>query len=89
MATTTPRSTGLVALDLAGATPAILDSVALPARSFPPTGAPSLGAFEARFNVGEAGKLLDRVMSLARRGVVEGRWHRRGGGSEFRPPAPF
>lgn len=70
MATRTYQ-TGRFALEVAGSNPAFAESVSLPSRVFPAAGAPSLGSFEARVAVSEAGTLLDWVMSLARRQVVE------------------
>ena len=71
MPSTAATQTGRIAIELAGAPPVFIGTASLPILSFPPTGAPSVGTFEGRVNINEAGPLLDWVMSLARRKVVE------------------
>jgi hypothetical protein len=66
MATAPGIAASTIALNLDGALPTLVTSVALPALTFPASGVPGLSTFEGRFDITGTSTLLDWVMSIAR-----------------------
>jgi hypothetical protein len=66
MATAPGIAASTIALQIDGALPTLVTSVALPALTFPASGVPGLSTFEGRFDITGTSTLLDWVMSIAR-----------------------